>query len=51
VVRALLYGVAPRDPATVALAAGVMLAIGVGAGWLPARRAARLDPLAALRIE
>ncbi|MCG6922986.1 MAG: ABC transporter permease [Acidobacteria bacterium] len=50
-VRSLLYGVAPTSPATITAAATVMLAIAVAAGLLPALRAARLDPLVALRHE
>jgi len=45
----LLYGLTPHDPATL-IGAGVVLAVvGVVAGWLPARRAARIDPASALR--
>jgi predicted permease len=51
VVGSLLYGVAPGSPGAIAAAAAVMLAVAVGAGLLPARRAARLDPLEALRSE
>jgi len=47
----LLYGVEPGDPATVAGAAGVLIAAALAAAWLPARRAARTDPLVALRQE
>src|SRR5262249_23244764 len=43
-VAALLYGVEPRDPATLGSAAVVLALVGVVAGWLPARRAARVDP-------
>jgi hypothetical protein len=50
-VRSLLYGVAPTSPVAIAAAATVMLATAVGAGLLPALRAARLDPLVALRRE
>jgi predicted permease len=50
-VRSLLYGVAPTSPAAITAAAAVMLATAVGAGLLPALRAARLDPLVALRRE
>jgi predicted permease len=45
----LLYGVDPRDPITFAGAAVVLIAIAALAGWLPARRAARIDPVEALR--
>ena len=46
-----LYGVAPTDPLTfVAMAAALMVAA-LAAVSLPARRAARLDPMAALREE
>jgi predicted permease len=49
VIRGLLFGVAPHDPTTL-LGVGVMMAIvGVGACWLPALRAARIDPAVALR--
>jgi ABC-type antimicrobial peptide transport system permease subunit len=47
----LLYGVGPRDPATLASAAGVLAAAGLLAGFLPARRATRVDPTAALRAD
>ena len=45
----LLFQVEARDPATFAGAAGVLVAAGVMAAWLPARRAARLDPAVVLR--
>jgi ABC-type antimicrobial peptide transport system permease subunit len=47
----LLFGVAGTDPATYAVVTGVLLAAGVVACWLPARRAARTNPLEALRQE
>ena len=50
-VGALLFHVDARDPATFAGAAAVLVAVGVLAAWLPARRAARLDPLSALRSD
>jgi ABC-type antimicrobial peptide transport system permease subunit len=49
VAPALLYGLKPRDPLTIAGAALVLLAVGALAGWLPARRAARIDPAQVLR--
>lgn len=48
---ALLYEVAPADPFTFAAAAAVVLAVGAAASYVPARRVARVDPAAALRIE
>jgi putative ABC transport system permease protein len=45
----LVFGVQPRDPATLAGAAAVLAAIGTLAGWLPARRASRIDPAKVLR--
>jgi putative ABC transport system permease protein len=47
----LLFQVRARDPATFSGAAGVLLAVGVLAAWLPARQAARLDPANVLRDE
>ena len=48
--RALLFGVAPQDPATLAAAVAVLLLVVVGASWWPARRAALIDPGLAMRI-
>jgi predicted permease len=46
-----LFRVEPRDPATFALAVTVLLAVAACAAYLPARRASRLEPIAALRSE
>jgi hypothetical protein len=48
-VGALLFRLEPRDPVTFAGAAAVLVAVGVLAAWLPAHRAARLDPATVLR--
>ncbi len=48
-VATLLYGLQPRDPMTLAAAALVLGTIGAAAGWLPARRASRIDPAVVLR--
>jgi predicted permease len=51
VIRNQLYGVNPSDPANAALAAAVLIACLALAGYLPARRAARIDPVRTLRQE
>jgi putative ABC transport system permease protein len=45
----LVFGVPPRDPATLAVSAAVLACIGALAGWIPARRASRIDPARVLR--
>lgn len=45
----LLYGVAPDDPVTVIGVSVLMAVVGVSACWIPARRAARINPLMAIR--
>lgn len=47
----MLYGIAATDPLSIAAAALVLTSAGLLAGYLPARRAARIDPLTALRYE
>ncbi|MBI1897095.1 MAG: ABC transporter permease [Acidobacteria bacterium] len=50
-VKSFLFGTEPNDPGTLALAGVVLLSAAVLAGYAPARRASRIDPLAALRQE
>ena len=47
----LLYGVAPNDPVTIGAAAFVLAAVAIAACYLPARRAAKLEPATVLREE
>jgi predicted permease len=49
VIESLLYDLPARDPVTLAAAAAIMLVVSMIAGYLPARRAACVDPLVALR--
>ncbi len=50
-VASFLYGVRPNDPLTLLVAAGMLAAAAGAAGYLPARRASRLDPMTSLREE
>jgi ABC-type lipoprotein release transport system permease subunit len=50
-IESLLFGVRSRDAATLAAAAGGLLAVALLASYIPARRATRVDPLTALRTE
>jgi ABC-type antimicrobial peptide transport system permease subunit len=49
IIRGLLFAVAPHDPATFVAVAGAMAAIGTIACWIPALRAARIDPAITMR--
>ena len=51
VLQSMLFGLAPTDPATMAVATLSMLVLAVLAGYIPARRASRVDPMVALRAE
>ena len=50
-VAAMLYGVAPLDPATFAIGAVLLVSVALAATWIPTRRAIRIDPLVALKHE
>jgi putative ABC transport system permease protein len=49
--RSMLFGVGERDPLTLAATALLLALVALAACWIPARRAARIDPMAALRCE
>jgi ABC-type antimicrobial peptide transport system permease subunit len=47
----LLYGISPADPVTFILIAVLLLFVSLVAGYFPARRATKIDPMIALRSE
>ena len=49
--RTFLFGVQPRDPWTMLAVTAVLLVCGLASAWIPARRAAAIDPMQALRTE
>ncbi|HET6948322.1 MAG TPA: FtsX-like permease family protein, partial [bacterium] len=49
VIQGLLFGIAPHDPVTFLGVAVMMALIGIGACWVPALRAARIDPAITMR--
>ena len=51
VLQRFLFGVTPTDPIAFTLVTLALIAIGLTAAWMPARRATRIDPVAALRAE
>jgi macrolide transport system ATP-binding/permease protein len=50
-VRSFLYGIKPNDPLAVGIAVGILMTAAIVAGYAPARRASRIDPMVALRSE
>jgi putative ABC transport system permease protein len=51
VIESLLFGVKASDPFVYAIAAALLVAVALLAGWLPSRKAASVDPMVALRYE
>ena len=50
-VKAMLYGIETNDPMTMIAGVLILLAVALAASWIPARRAARVQPMEALRHE
>jgi ABC-type antimicrobial peptide transport system permease subunit len=50
-VKSMLYGLQPADPVSLLAGAGLLMAVALAASWLPARRAASVEPVEALRHE
>jgi ABC-type antimicrobial peptide transport system permease subunit len=50
-VKSLLFGLAATDPTTIVVAVAMLVTVSAVAGYLPARKASRVDPLVALHYE
>ncbi|HUD57562.1 MAG TPA: ABC transporter permease [Terracidiphilus sp.] len=50
-IKSMLYGIAPYDPVTLASGVGLLLFVALASSWIPARRAAGVQPMTALRHE
>jgi len=50
-IATMLFGIEPSDPMALALAAFALCGVGLAAAYIPARRAAAVDPMTALRYE
>jgi putative ABC transport system permease protein len=48
--RSVLFGIAPHDPLTLGTTAAVLVVVVLAASWLPAQRAARINPVSAMRV-
>jgi ABC-type antimicrobial peptide transport system permease subunit len=51
ILKSMLYGIRPRDPLVMAVVCTVIASVGFVAAYIPARRAAGVDPMVALRYE
>jgi putative ABC transport system permease protein len=51
ILSGLLYGITPTDPLTLACVSAILAGIALLVSYIPARRAARIDPIVALRYE